>query len=118
MILQHVALETRPDDAGAAVRFWALLGFAEVVAPGSLAQRSRWVERDGVQVHLLLTGDPVAPPSGHVALALGDAYEATLERLRAAGFAPEPREEHWGSPRSFVRAPGGHRVELMAAPPA
>jgi hypothetical protein len=23
----------------------------------------------------------------------------------------------WGAPRSFVRAPGGHRVELMEAPP-
>ena len=40
-----------------------------------------------------------------------------VQRLRAAGFPPEPRTEHWGAPRAFVRAPGGHRVELMAGPP-
>lgn len=118
MILQHVALETRRADADAAVRFWALLGFAEVAAPGSLAQRSRWLERERAQIHLLLCDDPVAPPSGHVALVLGDGYEAALDRLRGQGLAPEPREQHWDSPRAFVRAPGGHRVELMQRPPA
>jgi catechol 2,3-dioxygenase-like lactoylglutathione lyase family enzyme len=41
----------------------------------------------------------------------------TLEALRRAGFEPEPRREHWGAPRCFVRDPAGHRVEIMAAPP-
>ena len=58
----------------------------------------------------------MAPPEGHVAVVAAD-YDATLERLRAAGFEADPRPEHWGSPRSFVRSPGGHRVELMAEPP-
>ena len=44
-------------------------------------------------------------------------YPATLDRLRAAGHEVVPRTEHWGSPRTFVQAPGGHRVELMAAAP-
>ena len=43
---------------------------------------------------------------------------ASLARLRAAGLAPQPRAEYWGAPRSFVRSPAGHRVEVMAAPPA
>ena len=30
---------------------------------------------------------------------------------------PQPREEHWGSPRCFVRDPVGHVVEVMAFPP-
>ena len=30
----------------------------------------------------------------------------------------DERPRHWGAARCFVRAPGGHRVELMAAPPA
>jgi hypothetical protein len=46
-----------------------------------------------------------------------DEYEDTLARVRAAGFEVDPRREHWGSPRSFVRTPSGHRVELMAFPP-
>jgi catechol 2,3-dioxygenase-like lactoylglutathione lyase family enzyme len=115
-VIQHVALEVREDDTAACVAFWALLGFAEVDPPEALRDRSRWVERAGTQVHLLLTDSPVAPPSGHVAVIAED-YAATLERLRAAGFHADARAEHWGAPRAFVRSPGGHRVEVMARAP-
>ena len=115
-MLQHVSIETRPADASACVRFYELLGFQEVEPPPSLAGRATWVERDGTQVHLLLTDDPVVPPSGHHAVVVTE-YDATLELLRAAGFDPEARREHWGAPRSFVRDPAGHVVELMASPP-
>jgi catechol 2,3-dioxygenase-like lactoylglutathione lyase family enzyme len=56
------------------------------------------------------------PPEGHVAVVC-EAYESTLAALRAAGFDVEPRAEHWGAARAYVRSPGGHRVEVMAAPP-
>lgn len=116
-MIQHVALEVREADGEAEVAFWALLGFAEVPPPGELAARSRWVAREGTQVHLLWTDDPTVPPAGHVAVVCPD-HAAALDRLRAAGLAPEPRAEHWGSARAFVRSPAGHRVEVMAAPPA
>lgn len=116
-MIQHVALEVREADGEAEVAFWALLDFAEVTPPGELAARSRWVQREGTQVHLLWADEPVVPPSGHVAVVCPD-HDATLGRLRAAGFAPEPRAEHWGAARAFVNSPAGHRVELMAAPPA
>lgn len=116
-MIQHVALEVREADADAEVAFWALLGFTEVAPPAELARRSRWVARDGTQVHLLWADDPVVPPSGHVAVVCAD-HHATLDSLREAGLAPEPRAEHWGAPRAFVRSPAGHRVEVMAAPPA
>ena len=115
-MIQHVALEVREADGEAEAAFWALLNFAEVRPPESLASRARWVERDGTQVHLLWKEDPVVPPAGHVAVVCPD-HDATLDRLRAAGFTPEPRAEHWGAPRAFVRSPAGHRVEVMAAPP-
>jgi catechol 2,3-dioxygenase-like lactoylglutathione lyase family enzyme len=117
-VIHHVALETRREDAGEAERFWALLGFARVDVPASLAGRAVWLERDGTQVHLTLAARKGTDPllAGHVAVVAAD-YDATLERLRAAGFAPEPRPEHWGAPRCFVRAPGGHRVEVMSRPP-
>jgi catechol 2,3-dioxygenase-like lactoylglutathione lyase family enzyme len=115
-VLQHVALEVRPDDVERCVAFWSLLGFTRVAAPASLAARATWVERGPTQIHLLHAADPVRPPQGHAAVIAAD-YEATLERLRAAGFAPEPRREHWGAPRCFLRDPAGHRVEVMAAPP-
>ena len=115
-MIQHVSLEVRPSDGDACVAFWALLGFEEVDPPGRLGDVSRWVQRHGTQVHLLFTDGPVVPPQGHVAVVAED-HDATLERLRASGFAPDPREEHWGAARAFVRCPAGHRVEVMARPP-
>ena len=115
-MLQHVANETRREDVDAVLAFWALLGFRAVEPPPTLRGRTRWVERDGTQIHLLLTDDPVVPPSGHAAIVVDD-YEATLAALRAAGHAVEPRTEHWGVPRAFATDPSGHVVEVMSAPP-
>lgn len=117
MVLQHVALEVREGDADDEVAFWALLGFAEVPAPGTLASRSRWLQRGSSQIHLLFTDEPVIPPHGHVAV-VAEAFAEVSARLAAAGRIPELREQHWGVPRAFVASPAGHRVELMAAPPA
>jgi catechol 2,3-dioxygenase-like lactoylglutathione lyase family enzyme len=115
-VIQHVALETARADAEAARDFWRLLGFESVEAPWGLRARAAWLQKGPTQVHLLWSDDPVAPPEGHVAV-VADDYAATIERLRAAGHEVDPRREHWGAPRAFVRAPGGHRVEVMAAPP-
>ncbi len=116
-MLQHVALEVREAEAEAEVAFWGLLSFSEVEPPGALRSRSRWVERDGTQIHLLFSEDPVIPPSGHVAVVVR-AFGEVAARLAAVGRIPELREEHWGAPRAFVSSPAGHRVELMQAPPA
>jgi catechol 2,3-dioxygenase-like lactoylglutathione lyase family enzyme len=115
-MLQHVSIETRRDDVEACVRFYALIGFREVDPPATLRDRATWVERDGTQVHLMLADEPVVPPSGHHAVVVDD-YDGTIAALREAGFDPEARDEHWGCPRSFVRNPAGHRVELMACAP-
>ena len=116
-MLQHVTIELHRDQVDACVGFYALLGFVQVEPPESLAGRATWVEGDGTQVHLMPTDDPVVPPSGHHAVLVTD-YDATLEALREAGFDPEPRKEHWGAARSFVRNPAGHRVEVRAGSPA
>ena len=115
-MLQHVALETSRGLEAEALRFWELLGFEQIDPPESLRERAAWVERSGTQIHLLWSDEPVAPPSGHAAVVVED-YKATLARLHEAGFDVEPRTEHWGVPRAFAAAPGGHRVELMSAPP-
>jgi len=115
-VIQHVAIEVREQDAEACADFWALLGFARVPAPETLAARSLWVQAQDTQVHLLYAEQPVVPAEGHVAVVVED-YDATLAALREAGFEPAPRTQHWGSPRAFVRCPAGHRVELMAFAP-
>jgi catechol 2,3-dioxygenase-like lactoylglutathione lyase family enzyme len=115
-MIQHVALETARADAEAAERFWRLLGFEPVDPPETLKERAAWLQRGATQIHLLWHERPSAPPEGHVAVVVDD-YDATLDRLRGAGHEVDPRRQHWGAPRAFARAPGGHRVELMSAPP-
>jgi catechol 2,3-dioxygenase-like lactoylglutathione lyase family enzyme len=115
-MIQHVALETARADEQAALAFWRLLGFESVDPPPSLRRRAAWLQGGRTQVHLLWSRDPVTPPAGHAAVLVDD-YDMTVRQLGEAGYDVEPRRAHWGAPRSYVRAPGGHRVEIMAAPP-
>jgi len=114
-MLHHVGIEIRPAEVERAAELFELLGFARVEPPPTLAEFT-WLEREGTQVHLMPTAQPMVPVRGHLAVVAPD-FEATLERLRERGFELEPAREHWGAPRARVLAPGGHRVELMAAPP-
>jgi catechol 2,3-dioxygenase-like lactoylglutathione lyase family enzyme len=116
-VIQHVALEVREADVEAEVAFWAALGWTQVEPPGTLRERAVWVARGEQAIHLFLVEDPVAPPSGHVALDLGDALPAAVGLLRGQGLELDERPRHWGAERWFARSPAGHRVELMAAPP-
>jgi catechol 2,3-dioxygenase-like lactoylglutathione lyase family enzyme len=116
-MLQHVGIELRPSDVERAVELFTLLGFERVEPPPALAEGFTWLERDGSQVHLMHDGSPTVPERGHLAVVVPD-FDAALERLHAHGFETTPGREHWGAPRAHLIAPGGHRVELMAAPPA
>jgi len=115
-VIQHVALELRPDDGEACVRFWSLLGFSPVAVPPSLGDRALWLQSGATQVHLLYADEPVIAAEGHVAV-VAEHYHATLDALREAGLEPQPRTPHWGAERCFVRCPAGHRVEVMAFAP-
>jgi hypothetical protein len=115
-VLQHVSLEVPPDEAERMIEFWRLVGFGEVPAPEALGDSIRWVERDGTQIHLILTEGHTAPVLGHAAVVASDHAEAK-QRLRDAGFEVQDTRQLWGADRAFAIAPGGHRVELMQAPP-
>ncbi len=99
------------------VEFWRLIGFGEVDSPEPLGESVRWLERKGTQVHLILTEGHTAPLLGHSAVVVPDHAEAK-KRLREAGFDVSDARALWGAERAFALAPGGHRVELMASPPA
>jgi catechol 2,3-dioxygenase-like lactoylglutathione lyase family enzyme len=115
-MLHHVSLEVPPAAAERTIEFWRLLGFGEVEAPEPLGESVRWVEREGTQIHLILTEGHTAPVLGHAAVVVDD-HPAAVTRLREAGFEVQDTPELWGAARAFAIAPGGHRVELMAAPP-
>lgn len=114
-MLHHVGIEVAPADIEACAGFLKLLGFERVEPPETLREFT-WLERSGTQVHLMPEEDPTVPSRGHLAVVVED-FEGTVARVREAGFAVEPKREHWGQPRALAIAPGGQRVELMAAPP-
>ena len=115
-MLHHVSLEIPPEEADHSIEFWSLLGFEQVPAAEALGDSVRWLERNGTQIHLILTEAHTAPVLGHAAVVASDHAEAK-QRLRDAGFEVEDARQLWGADRAFAIAPGGHRVELMAAPP-
>ena len=115
-MLQHVSIEIEPGEAEAAVEFWRLLGFERVESPEALGGYVTWLERAGTQIHLIHTDDASVPVLGHAAVVVDD-FEAALERVTEAGHEIEETRQLWGARRAFAISPGGHRVELMAAPP-
>jgi Glyoxalase/Bleomycin resistance protein/Dioxygenase superfamily len=116
-MLQHVGIEVAPADVPRAVEFFTLLGFEQVEPPPALADRFTWLDGGGTQIHLMHEERPVVPSRAHLAILTPD-FDITLARLREHGFESQPGQEHWGSSRAHLLAPGGHRVELMGAPPA
>jgi len=114
-MLHHVGIEVTPGDVERSVELWQALGFEQVEPPPTLSEFT-WLERDGTQVHLMPMASPVVPARGHTAIVARD-FERDVAVLRKLGFEVELRREHWGAPRAVALAPGGHRVELMAAPP-
>ncbi|MFP5389501.1 MAG: VOC family protein [Thermoleophilia bacterium] len=114
-MLHHVGIEVAPAEIERTVELWQLLGFELVEPPASLSEFT-WLEREGTQVHLMPTESPTVPSRGHTAVVVAD-FECAFAALSERGFEVARRREHWGAPRARVVAPGGHRIELMAAPP-
>jgi len=115
-MLHHVSIEVPPEAAERFGAMLTLIGFAEVEAPPELGGQIPWYEHGGTQVHLIVTEAATVPVLGHPAFVAPD-FEANVAALEAAGFQVDEHQQLWGEKRSFIQAPGGHRVELMAAPP-
>ena len=118
-MIQHVTHAIDRSQLDKCVAFYEVLGFRVVDPPPGIAGTASWLESTErgprSQVHLMYV-DRGQPGGGHFALVCPD-YDATIARLRAAGHDVDPRREHWGSPRSYVRDPAGNLIELMAYPP-
>jgi catechol 2,3-dioxygenase-like lactoylglutathione lyase family enzyme len=123
-VIDHVNFQMPEPVAHECAAFYELLGFARVEPPTALAGRALWLSGRGALIHLQFGGtdgtdisELAQPGVGHVGIVVPD-YAAVTASLRAAGVESEPRSEHWGSPRCYVRDPAGNRLELMEfAPP-
>ena len=89
-MLHHVSLEVPPEEADRSIEFWGLLGFEEVPAADVLGDSVRWLERDGTQIHLILTEGHTAPALGHAAVVAPDHAEAK-QRLVTRAFRSRTR---------------------------
>ena len=116
MTLQHVTLEVTPAQVQPHIEFWALLGYALIETPLALRDRAVWMRSGGSHVHLLIDEAPVVPPRAHAAFVVDD-WESRLAALHAAGHESRPAMRLWDCERVYLTAPGGHRVEIMSAPP-
>lgn len=116
MTLQHVTYEVTQEQVRPHLDFWAMLGYTQMETPAPLRDRAVWMRHGGSHVHLLIDEAPVVPPRAHAAFVVDD-WDATLGALHAAGYETRPAMRLWECERVYVRAPGGHRVEIMSAPP-
>ncbi len=116
-MLHHVALEIEHEAVAEERIFWTAIGFSEVPPPEALGEGYTWFESEGTQIHLVHRAEPVIPSAGHVAVVYAD-LETAVGRLRGLGYEVRQGRELWGEPRAKATSPGGHTVELMAAPPA
>ena len=104
-------------EAERTLEFWRLIGFDQVEAPEVLGDAILWVEREGTQVHLILTEGHTAPVLGHAAVVVPDHAEAK-DRLREAGFQGRGRPAALGSGprlRDRPRRPPGRADGRAAA---
>ncbi len=119
-MIQHVTRPIQRSQLGECLGFYGLLGYEQIPVPTGIQGRGVWLARRGsdpktADLHLQFADGPMAD-QGHVAFIVAR-YEGTLTSLREAGYEIEPRREHWGSPRAYVRDPAGNLVELMARAP-
>ncbi len=116
-MIQHVTREIPRDQLAPCIRFYEILGYSPIAMPPPLEGRAVWLGHadGGPDLHLMPT-DAGGVEQGHVAFVV-DPYAAVVARLSEAGFEVEPRRQHWGSARAYVRDPAGNLVELMAEAP-
>jgi catechol 2,3-dioxygenase-like lactoylglutathione lyase family enzyme len=119
-MIQHVTRPILRSQLADCLRFYGLLGYEEIAVPAGIQSRGVWLAQPGAPatsaiLHLQFT-EASGPEQGHVAFVVAP-YEQSIAGLREAGYEVEPRREHWGSPRAYVRDPAANLVELMAWAP-
>ena len=112
--LHHVNVTVPAVLEEAAKEFYgSVLGLQQIPKPPASRQSGAWYQIGDTQLHLSIEDEERASLSSrHVCLTVSDLSEAET-RFRAAGveIAPDPRPSA-GSPRFYVRDPGGNQLEI------
>lgn len=113
--LHHVNVTVRSELEAATKEFYgSVLGLDQVPKPSAARQTGAWYQIGATQLHLSVDDEPAGPPSSrHICFAVSDLNHSE-KRFRDAGveIIPDPRPVP-GSPRFYVRDPGGNQLEIV-----
>ncbi len=113
--LHHVNVTVPAELEAAAKNFYgSVLGLQQVPKPAAARQSGAWYEIGAMQLHLSVEdGTDNASSSRHVCFAVSD-LSATENKFREGGveIIPDARPVP-GSPRFYVRDPGGNQLEIV-----
>jgi catechol 2,3-dioxygenase-like lactoylglutathione lyase family enzyme len=112
--LHHVNVTVSAELEAATKEFYgSVLGLQQVPKPAASRQSGAWYQIGATQLHLSIEdGAERAQSSSHVCFTVDD-LGAAEKRFREAGIEiiPDPRPVP-GSPRFYVRDPGGNQLEI------
>ncbi len=115
--LHHVNVTVPPELEAATKKFYgAVLGLKEVPKPAASRQSGAWYQIGTTQLHLSVEDETDnAPSSRHVCFTVSD-LSAAENKFRDAGveIIPDARPVP-GTPRFYVRDPGGNQLEIAQA---
>ena len=114
--IDHVQVAAPPGCEEAARAFYGgVLGLEELPKPEPLQARGGcWFKAGAQELHVGVEEQFAPARKAHPGLLVDD-LPALEERLRAAGFEPQPDESLPGARRSHVADPFGNRLELRQA---
>ena len=112
--IHHVNVTVSAELEAAAKEFYgSVLGLKQVPKPAASRQSGAWYQIGPNQLHLSIEDQSDnAASSRHVCLTVDD-LSAAEKKFREAGvqIIPDPRPVP-GSPRFYVRDPGGNQLEI------
>jgi catechol 2,3-dioxygenase-like lactoylglutathione lyase family enzyme len=113
--LHHVNV-TVPAELEASTKdfYGNVLGLEQVPKPAAARQSGAWYQIGATQLHLSVDNETAGPLSSrHVCFAVPD-LNAAEKRFREAKveIIPDPRPMP-GTPRFYVRDPGGNQLEIV-----
>jgi catechol 2,3-dioxygenase-like lactoylglutathione lyase family enzyme len=111
--LDHVNV-TVPAELEAATKdfYGRVLGLPQIPKPAGSRQSGAWYEIGNTQLHLSVEDEEQPLSSRHICFTVTDLPDAE-KTFRDAGveIIPDPRPRE-GSPRFYVRDPGGNQLEI------
>ncbi len=115
--LHHVNVTVSAElEAGTKEFYGRVLGLEQVPKPEASRRRGAWYQIGTTQLHLSVEDEAAGPLSSrHICFSVSDLNDAE-KRFRDAGveIIPDPRPVP-GSPRFYVRDPGGNQLEIVQA---